>query len=66
MLKSVMLAVLWLACLPQLVFLFGIKPFQGLRQPAAVKLYDGVARSLHMAKEYPGSSVSQKLETILN
>jgi hypothetical protein len=42
--RVVMLAVLWLACLPQLVFLFGIKPFQGLRQPNAVNMYDGVAR----------------------
>ena len=59
---GVILLALWLACLPQLVFLFGIKPFQGLRQPAAVKMYYGVACSLHMAKEDPGSSVSgQKL-----
>jgi hypothetical protein len=57
MLKTgVMLVVLWLACLPQLVFLFGIKPFQGLRQPAAVKMYDGVACSLHMGKRRSSDS----------
>jgi hypothetical protein len=60
--EGVMLVVLWLACVPQFVFLFGIEPFQGLRQFAAVKMYYGVACSLHIAKEDPGSSVScQKL-----